>query len=225
VTRHRFLVLAVGAEAGLLLVAVALGRLWRIPVLGALAPSVTGLVVGALAIVPLLGLLWWVTHSQWAPFRRLVSEVDEHLLPLFQACSLPELALIAIAAGLGEEALFRGVIQQGVGNAAGIWIGVVVASVCFGLAHLITPTYAVLAGMIGLYLGALAVVSGGIWAPIVTHAGYDFLALALWVRSDRSSPSPRLDDPSSPSDQRPHQDDHRRYRRHDQDGPAQGADV
>ncbi len=202
-TRRRFFLLAAGAEGVLFLVAVGLGWVWHIPVLAALAPSVTGLVVGGLAIVPLLGLLWWVTRSSWAPFRRLVSELDEHLLPLFRACSLPELALIATAAGVGEEALFRGVIQPVVGTMAGIWIGVVVASVFFGLAHLITPTYAVLAGLIGMYLGALAVFSGGIWAPVVTHAGYDFLALALWVRSPAAAhpeapptPQPGLDDPS-----------------------------
>jgi membrane protease YdiL (CAAX protease family) len=183
VTQRRFFLLAAGAEIGLLLVAVWLGWAWHISVLAALEPSITGLVIGGLAILPLLGLLAWVTRSEWAPFRRLVSELDEHLLPLFRACSLPELALIAAAAGVGEEALFRGVIQPAVGTVAGMWIGVVAASVCFGLAHMITPTYAVLAGLIGIYLGALAVFSGGIWAPVVTHAGYDFVALAIWVRS------------------------------------------
>ncbi len=187
--RRRFPLLAIGTEAGLLVLAMGLGWLWQVPVLGALTPSVSGLVAGTLAIVPLLGLLWWVTNSAWAPFRRLVSEVDEHLLPLFRTCSLPELALIAAAAGAGEEALFRGVIQLGVGNVAGIWVGVAVASVAFGLAHLITPTYAILAGLIGLYLGALAVVTGGVWAPMVTHAGYDFVALAVWVHSPRSLPA------------------------------------
>lgn len=187
--RRRFPLLAIGTEAGLLVLAMGLGWLWQVPVLGALTPSVSGLVAGTLAIVPLLGLLWWVTNSAWAPFRRLVSEVDEHLLPLFRTCSLPELALIAAAAGAGEEALFRGVIQLGVGNVAGIWVGVAVASVAFGLAHLLTPTYVILAGLIGLYLGALAVVTGGVWAPMVTHAGYDFVALAVWVHSPRSLPA------------------------------------
>ncbi len=200
-TGHRFALVAIGVETALLVLALALGWLWRVPVGAALTPSVAGLVAGTIAIAPLLGLLWWVTRSTFPPFRRLVSEVDEHLLPLFRTCTLPELALIAVAAGVGEEALFRGLIQLGVGDIAGIWVGIAVASVAFGLAHLVTPTYAALAALIGVYLGVLAVLSGGIWAPVVAHAGYDFVALALWVRAPRPSQpeptakEPPLDDP------------------------------
>jgi membrane protease YdiL (CAAX protease family) len=53
---------------------------------------------------------------------------------------------------------------------------------------MITPTYAVLAGAVGLYLGGLAIVGGGIWVPMVTHAAYDFIALAIWVRSTAPMP-------------------------------------
>jgi hypothetical protein len=46
----------------------------------------------------------------------------------------------------------------------------------------LTPTYAALATLIGLYMGVLLVVSGGILAPIVAHAAYDFVALWYLVK-------------------------------------------
>jgi membrane protease YdiL (CAAX protease family) len=46
----------------------------------------------------------------------------------------------------------------------------------------VTPTYAVLAGAVGLYLGWLAVTTGGVWLPAVVHALYDVVALALLLR-------------------------------------------
>ncbi len=79
---------------------------------------------------------------------------------------------------------------------AGAWTGLAVASVVFGLLHAVTPTYAVLAALIGVYLGGLWQVTGNILTPIVTHALYDFLLLvyllagpgrSIWER--RASPN------------------------------------
>jgi len=60
-----------------------------------------------------------------------------------------------------------------------------VASMLFGLAHLVTPTYALLAGIIGAYLGTLVFVTGDLFAPILSHALYDYVALRYLVRQDR----------------------------------------
>ena len=91
--------------------------------------------------------------------------------------------MIAALAGIGEETLFRGVIQaavaQHVGGPRGVWLGLLVAAVLFGLLHPVTPMYAVLAGAIGLYLGWLWLVGGNLLLPIVTHGVYDFVARAL----------------------------------------------
>jgi membrane protease YdiL (CAAX protease family) len=50
--------------------------------------------------------------------------------------------------------------------------------VLFGLLHPITPTYAVLAALMGAYLGGVWLASGNLLVPIVAHALYDFIALA-----------------------------------------------
>ena len=116
--------------------------------------------------------------------------VRELVVPLFRDCSLVELAVISLVAGIGEEMLFRGLIQ----GAAGRWIespavGLVLASVVFGLAHPLTRAYIVLAGVIGAYLGGLWLATDNLLAPIVAHALYDFLALVYLVRRNDSQES------------------------------------
>ncbi|MBM4076959.1 MAG: CPBP family intramembrane metalloprotease, partial [Planctomycetes bacterium] len=55
----------------------------------------------------------------------------------------------------------------------------------FGLAHSITPLYALLASLLGLYLGIIFIALGteNLIAPIVAHSLYDFVAF-LVVRRD-----------------------------------------
>src|SRR5262249_54526611 len=62
-------------------------------------------------------------------------------------------------------------------NHAGPWLGLAAASVLFGLLHAVTPTYAVLATLMGGYLGGLWMATGNILAPIIVHALYDFVVL------------------------------------------------
>jgi membrane protease YdiL (CAAX protease family) len=93
-----------------------------------------------------------------------------------------ELALLAVLAGFAEEIFFRGVVQVGLARVLPEGGALVVASAAFGLAHFITPTYALLAGLAGLYLGGLFLLQGSLTAPIVAHAVYDVVALNYVVR-------------------------------------------
>jgi membrane protease YdiL (CAAX protease family) len=56
------------------------------------------------------------------------------------------------------------------------------AAALFGVLHFITPAYAVLAGLLGLYMGVLYLVTGNLLVPIVVHSLYDFVALLYLVR-------------------------------------------
>jgi uncharacterized protein len=107
-------------------------------------------------------------------------------VPMFRDGQLVHLAIISVLAGLGEEMLFRGVIQaavaQEIGGPRGMWLGLAVAAVLFGMLHLVTPTYAVLAALIGLYLGGLWLLCDNLLAPVTTHAVYDFVVLVYLVR-------------------------------------------
>ena len=92
-----------------------------------------------------------------------------------------DLALISALAGLGEELLFRGVLQTVLAGAVGLGLAVALTSIVFGLAHFISFTYAAYATVVGVYLGVLLIVFGNLLVPVVAHAAYDFLALVYLV--------------------------------------------
>ncbi len=52
----------------------------------------------------------------------------------------------------------------------------------FGLAHAISPTYAVAAAVVGVYLGAIFLLSGNLLVSVVAHGAYDLVALRILVR-------------------------------------------
>ena len=75
--------------------------------------------------------------------------------------------------GFAEELLFRGVIQAR-------W-GLFPASILFGVLHFATPAYALLATVVGLYIGLLHQFFQSLLIPIQLHALYDCAAL-LYLR-------------------------------------------
>ncbi len=94
--------------------------------------------------------------------------------------------MLAILAGVAEEILFRGVIQAELARRVPGLLALILTSVAFGLAHFLTLTYALLATVGGLYLGALFWLQGNLVIPIVAHAVYDFVALTQLVRRYRA---------------------------------------
>jgi uncharacterized protein len=173
-------------EASLVPVAILLGWLLNSPPLATLHFEPRAALLGAAATLPPLAMFWLCLHCPWGPLAEIAKITEETLVPLFRHCRLAELAIIAALAGIGEEMLFRGVIQAAaageIGGPRGVWLALLIASILFGLLHFITPMYAVLAGIIGLYLGGLWLATGNLLAPIVVHGGYDFVALVYLLR-------------------------------------------
>jgi len=193
---QNFALMAACFEGSLAVVAVALGWLLGRAPLETLNWAWSDVAWGMAAVLPPLGLLWLCVKSPWRPLAEIIRVIDEILVPLFQNCGPVEFAMIAALAGLGEELLFRGVIQTTVAawvdGDFGVWVGLATAGVLFGLAHAVTFTYVLLAGLIGLYLGGIWLATGNLLVPMIAHTGYDFVALwyLVKIRKRQASQAP-----------------------------------
>ena len=174
--------LGTAVEGGLVLLAALLSWLFRLPVQEELHWTWRAVVQGVWACLPLAAMLFVLRNAPWTPLKELNRLVDESLTPLFKSCSWLQLALIAALAGIGEEWLFRGVVQRGLTP----WLGAIgacaAASLAFGAVHALSMTYAVLATLIGIYLGWLWQTTGNLLPPIIAHALYDWIALVYLTR-------------------------------------------
>jgi uncharacterized protein len=190
-----FALMAAVFEATLAVLAVALGSLLEQPPLETFHASLQTLLWGSLATGPILVLLGLCLWLPFWPFAEVLRTVQNLLVPLFRQCTLAEMAVIAILAGLGEEMLFRGVLQPAMADwlhdlLRGVpavvpaidWLAAAAVAVVFGLVHAVNTGYALLATLIGFYLGWLWLVSGDLAVPIAAHALYDFLALVYLVK-------------------------------------------
>ena len=160
-----------------------------------LADQLSAMAIGVLAAFPVLVVMFSAYRWPIGPLRGLRDLTSQQLMPMFERLSVAEMAAVSLAAGLGEELLFRGLLQSSlaswIGGDVGLWIGLVVASIGFGVCHWLSRTYAVLAACIGAYFGLLLVWSGSLWTPILAHATYDFLALVIltWAESRNREPA------------------------------------
>lgn len=97
-----------------------------------------------------------------------------------------EVLVLALASGVGEEALFRGALQPEVGLA--------LASVVFAAAHFVPRrelvAWSVFALAAGLLLGALYDATGNLVAPVVAHAVVNAVNLRRLSREYGGPPTP-----------------------------------
>ncbi|HEY7153256.1 MAG TPA: CPBP family intramembrane glutamic endopeptidase [Gemmataceae bacterium] len=179
--RQSVVLLAVFVEGGLLAAASLLGWIIDRPPLRHFNWTWQAVLWGVAATVPLV--LFFFLFLRWpiGPLKRIQRFSEDVLRPLLSPCSLIDLLGISLLAGLGEEMLFRGVVQDAFSGWFNVWIGVLVASVLFGLMHAITFTYALLAAITGAYLGCVWLYADhNLLAVVVTHALYDYVVL-LWL--------------------------------------------
>ncbi|GJL94764.1 MAG: hypothetical protein DHS20C05_11690 [Hyphococcus sp.] len=139
--------------------------------------SVKGIALGVVATLPLAGFLWWfsaTTNQVMQEFRQsqiqFFAEIGFEFTPL-------RILIIALAAGISEELLFRGVFQSWMSDFSPIILAVIIPNIIFGLLHMRTILYALIAGLVGIYLGIVFVATDNLLAPIVTHSLYDLVAL------------------------------------------------
>lgn len=144
--------------------------------------SLRSWLVALVAVLPLLGLYVLVRRSSWPFLRELTRLLEREIRPMFETWSWWQLVLVAMAAGAGEELLFRGFFQTWGAIGGGVWGGVALASLLFGLAHPISFAYGAVVALIGAYLGWLKLWTNDLGVPMIVHALYDGIVLQWLVR-------------------------------------------
>lgn len=187
--------LALASESVLIALAVSIGWFVGINPFARIDPTLGALGIAVLATIPLILLAVSMDRAPGRGFSELKQFLDNVVSPLFSGCRWYDLAAISILAGLGEEIFFRGFIQDLLADYTSGPIALVVASIFFGVVHWVTPLYALLAGILGLYLGGLYIMTDNLLVPIVIHALYDFVLLMILVHQARQQTPPVFSEP------------------------------
>jgi membrane protease YdiL (CAAX protease family) len=179
---HLRILVAVAFELGLGAVGWAIARGAGLPIADRLGLTAATAWRCTLGLIPMLVLLAVAMNSTWTPLARLHHLVRTLAREVFGAAAWWQLAAVSLAAGVGEELLFRGALQPLAERWLGAAAGLIAASILFGALHAASITYFVLATAVGLYLGWLAQRYDDLVSPIFVHAVYDWIALTLLVR-------------------------------------------
>lgn len=187
----RFLIWGLAFEAGL--IPIALGIEWVFPgrpphssLLAQLTDwNPIGIVEGLGAGVVLVFLFLGMERSAWSELKKIRKILRELLGSTLVGMTWIEFLVIGFCAGLGEEALFRGVLEPRIG-----WVG---TNLLFGLLHPITVVYALLVMIAGGIFSGLLAWSGTLWCPILAHGLYDFVVLMLLARKYRQEGEMRVE--------------------------------
>jgi len=147
-TRHKILLAVLLMEGGALVIALLLAKYFDMQFFPlSLHPFRDMLIGTAGAVVPFV--LFLFTVSDRARKIPVLSSLRETVLgqvrEIFIHARLPDLFLISLIAGFAEEMLFRGILQAKV--------GIVAASLVFGLLHWVSPAYFIAATVMGFYIG------------------------------------------------------------------------
>ena len=166
-------VVALVGEGALVAIALSWKHLRGIPL--SLGDLWEGVIIGCVAGMAFSLVNWYILCI--APSVHPVTMIRqfhrENLKPLFRDVGVVDIIIISLAAGIGEEILFRGIIQSEV--------GIVLSSIIFGALHMNGKgalAFGCWVTLMGALLGWLAIWTGGLLAPIICHALYDVMSIS-----------------------------------------------
>ena len=186
---HSFFSSACFFEAALIPLAIFLGSIGSINPFSNIFFTETALANGVIGTIPLILIFLAFEQIQAKSVGNIRRLLLETLGPGLLDRHWTDLLILALIAGIAEELLFRGVIQPWIEQFWGVTAGLVISNCIFGLVHAVTPLYALLAGLVGIYLG-LSLNYGtekNLLVPIIIHGLYDFLAFVALIRMYRKS--------------------------------------
>jgi membrane protease YdiL (CAAX protease family) len=169
----------------------------HVPLLSDVEGISEGIVLGGCMGAILAAAIFALARLPLRSLRDLQEMMETRLREFLIQMTPVELVVLAMAAGFGEEILFRGWLQQGLFSVLGAEknvlfgvLGLLIASVLFGLAHPISPIYVVLATLMGIALGTIYWSTGNLLCAIVAHAVYDAIILLKWNKEMRTGVTP-----------------------------------
>lgn len=170
-----------GFELGLGVLAIALALIFGLRPWAELHFGPFAWLLGLVATLPMVAVILLVEWGRWQWVLDLKTFMRRVVVPWFAGMRWWGLALVALAAGIGEELLFRGVIQAGLSGPLGPVAALIVASLLFGLVHAMSLAYFLITFLAGLYMGLLYWWTGNLLVPIIVHFLYDWAALQFYV--------------------------------------------
>ncbi len=172
---------ALGTAAFLLLLALALASLRRLPLRAALGlgrsalPGTTllALLAGTLCLSQMLDAILELTGASQGS---VIQELEGFLAGARGQPLVIAVVCIGLAPGVGEELFFRGFLQRALWARFGGAGAVLAAALLFGAAHG-HPTHAASAAVLGLYLGAVAWLAASTRAAMACHIANNVAAV------------------------------------------------
>lgn len=176
-------------EGALVLLAVILGWATDIDPFSELRFSEADFVRGIVATIPLLLIFFAIQQISYPPLQQIRQLLLETLASRLHQKHWTDLLILASIAGISEEILFRGFLQPWLEQHWEQTTALVASNLVFALVHAITPLYALLALLMGLYLGVSLDYPGErtLLIPIVIHSLYDFVAFLAIMRQYHNS--------------------------------------
>jgi len=119
----------------------------------------------------------WMKASEEAVAKQIGFMLKRHTVQDL----LLNLVLVAVFAGVGEELLFRGVLQRlFIKLFKNPWAGILITAFIFSAIHLqfygFIPRF-----ILGILLGLIYWYSGSLWPAIIAHFAYDaFAVIMIW---------------------------------------------
>ena len=181
------MLLAVVVEGSLAVIALLLGWWLGINPLASWQFDSSAIQHGVIATVPIFAVFLVCHRYPIGSLRTIRDFLIDEFGPLLNICRWYDLLILALLAGLCEEMLFRGLLQPWLSR-WGPTTGLLLSSLLFGLVHFVTATYALFAGLMGVYFGWLmqSGESPNIVVPILVHSLYDYFAFLVVLKTYRS---------------------------------------
>ncbi len=134
------------------------------------------------------GVMAVATHLLYPPLARVLPFIATDTTQLYAAFRAPSLVVASVALVpviVGEELVWRGVVQASLVQRLGAWRGVALAAVVYALVHapLGSPVLVAVAFFCGLAWGTLRATTASLVPTLVAHLLWDVLVL-LWLPLD-----------------------------------------